>query len=170
MLVEMTVFCRQQSIHQQIRETTARHKQTLLTVWRRNHGDQARIKTEETELTVVLHIDDRRQMIAIKGQTRAHLPFFAVREIKRTADHLNAVGLYGKLARTGHFRHLAILGRLQQLHHLVLADGHVWLKVDHSAINCRGQLPDLAINTAMNFLIEINAVNGDQHGKNDSQF
>ncbi len=47
---------------------------------------QTRIKTEETELTVVLHIDDRRQMIAIKGQTRTHLPFFTVREIKRTAD------------------------------------------------------------------------------------
>ena len=170
MLVKMTVFCRQQSIHQQIRETTARHKQTLLTVWRRDHGDQTRIKTEETELTVVLHIDDRRQMIAIKGQTRAHLSFFTVREIKRTANHLNAVGLHGKFARTGHFRHLTILCCLQQLHHFVLADGHIWFKVDHSAINCRGQLPDLAINTATNFLIEINAVNGDQHGKNDSQF
>ena len=42
--------------------------------------------------------------------------------------------------------------------------------VSKTVINCRGQLPDLAINTAANFLIEINAVNGDQHGKNDSQF
>ncbi|XPE45121.1 hypothetical protein ACNKHV_00960 [Shigella flexneri] len=32
----------------------------------------------------------------------------------------------------------------------------------------QGGLPDLAINTAT-ILIEINAVNGDQHGKNDSQ-
>ncbi len=109
-------------------------------------------------------------MIAVKGQTRTHLPFFAVREIKRTANHLDALRLHGKFARTRHLRHLTILRGLQQLHHLVFADRHFWLKVNHTAINCRRKLPDFAINTATNFLVQINAVNGDQYQKDNRQF
>ena len=103
MLVEVAVFGCQQGINQQIREAVTRHEQTLFAVRRREHGDQAGIETEETELTVVIHVLDGIQTIAVKGQTRAHLPLFAVREIKRTADHLNAVGLHGKFARARHF-------------------------------------------------------------------
>ena len=166
----MTVFRRQQRIHQQIRETAARHEQALFAVRRREHGDQARIETEETKLTVVIHIHDRIQMAAVKGQTRTHLPFFAVREVKRTADHLDAVRLHGKLAGTRHFRHLTVLGGLQQFHHFILAGGHFRLKVNHPAIYRRRKLPDFAINTATDFLIQIDAVDRNQHDKNNRQF
>ena len=136
-LVEVTVFGCQQGIHQQVREAVTRHEQTLLAVSRRKHGDQTWIETEETELAVVIHVLDRFQAIAVEGQTRAHLPFFAVREVERTTDHLNALRLHRKLARAGHFRDLTILCRLQQFDHLVLADGHIRLKVHHTAIDCR---------------------------------
>ena len=109
-------------------------------------------------------------MIAIKGQTCAHLPFFTVREVKRTTNHLNALRLYGEFARTRHLRDLTILRGLQQLHHLVLADGHFWLKVNHAAIYCRRKLPDFTVDTATDFLVQIDAVNGDQHQKNNRQF
>ncbi len=170
MLIEMAVFGRQQRIDQQIREAAARNEQTLLTVRGRKHGDQTWIETEETELAVVIHILNGIQMITIKGQTRTHLPFFTVREVKRTADHLNALRLHGKFARARHFRHLTVLCRLQQFHHLVFADGHFWLKVNHPAINSRGQLPDFAINTAANFLVQVHTIYRDQHQKDDRQF
>ena len=170
MLIEMAVFGRQQRIHQQIREAATRNKQALLAVRRREHGYQTRIETEETELAVVIHILNGIQMIAIKGQTRTHLPFFTVREVKRTADHLNALRLHGKFARARHFRHLTVLCRLQQFHHLVLADGHFWLKVNHPAIYRRRKLPDFAINTATDFLVQIHAIYRDQHQKDNRQF
>ncbi len=113
MLIEVTIFGRQQRVHQQIRESTARDKQALLTVRRREHGNQSRIETEETELAVVIHILDGIQMVAIKGQTRAHLSFFTVRKIKRTTDHLDAFRLHGEFARARHLRHLTILRSLQ---------------------------------------------------------
>ncbi|CCJ75273.1 hypothetical protein BN135_337 [Cronobacter muytjensii 530] len=165
----MPVFGGDKRIHQQIREAGARHKQALFAIRRRKHGNQARIEAEETEVTVAVHIFDSGQVIAVKLQPRADLPFFTVREIERTADHLDAVGLNGKLARARHFRHLTILRRLQQLHHLLLADGHIRLKVDHTAIDRRRQLPDFAINTAADFLIQIDAVDNKQHHKNHKQ-
>ena len=170
MFIEMTVFGRQQRVHQQIREAAARDKQTLFAVWRRQHSDQARIETEETELAVVVHVDDGIQATAIERQTRAHLTLFAVREIKRTTDHLNTVRLNGKLARTCHLADLTVLGGFQQLNHFIFADRHFRLKVDHSAIHCRRQLPDFAIDTATDFLIQIDAVDGKQYRKNNRNF
>ncbi len=167
MFIEVTVFGRQQGIHQQIRETVTRDKQTLLAVWRGEHGDQSRIETEETELTVVVHVLDGVDMIAIESQTRTHLPLFAVREVKRTADHLDAFRLHRKLAGTRHLRHLAVLGGLQQLDHLVLADGHFRLEVDHPAIHRRWQLPDFTVDTATDLLIQIDAVDRQQDDENN---
>ncbi|MND69371.1 hypothetical protein D3C80_608400 [compost metagenome] len=108
-------------------------------------------------------------MIAVKGQTRAHLPFFTVREIKRTTDHLDAFRLHGKLAGTRHLRHLTILCRFQQFDHFVLADGHVRLKVHHATIHRRRQLPDFTVDTAADFLIQVDAVNRHQGNKYNKQ-
>ena len=167
MFVEMAVFRRQQGIDQQIREAVALNKQTLFAVGRLQHGDQARIETEETELAVVIHILDSVQTIAIKGQTRAHLPFFTVREIERTADHLDTVGLYRVFARARHRAHLTILRGVEQAHHFVFADLHIRLKVDHPAINRRGQIPDFTVDAAADFLIEVDAIGGNQHCADD---
>ena len=168
-LVEVAVFGCQQGIYQQIREAVTRHEQALFAVCGRQHGDETRIETEETELAIVIHVLNGFQAIAVKGQTRAHLPLFTVREVERTADHLNAFRLDGKFTRTGHFRDLTILRGLQQLHHLVLADRHVRLKVHHAAVHCRRQLPDFPVDTAADLLIQINAVNRDQDNKNNKQ-
>ena len=167
MFVEMTIFRRQQGIDQQIREAVALNKQTLFAVGRLQHGDQARIETEETELAVVIHILDSVQTIAIKGQTRAHLPFFTVREIERTADHLDTVGLYRVFARARHRAHLAILRGVEQAHHFIFADLHIRLKVDHPAINRGGQIPDFTVDAAADFLIEVDAIGGNQHRADD---
>ena len=169
MLVEVTVFGRDKRIDQQIWEATARHKQTLLAVWRGHHCDKARVKTEETELAVAVQVLDGFQVIAREGQTRAHLPFFTIREIERATDHLNAVRLHGEFTGPRHRRDLAILGRRQQLHHLFFADRHIRLKAHHAAINRRRKLPDFTVNAAADFLIQIDAINGHQHGKNDAQ-
>ena len=169
MLIEVAVFGRQQRIHQQIRETATLNEQALLAVRRLQHGDQARIETEETELTVVIHILDGIQMIAIEGQTRAHLPLFTIREIERTTDHLDAISLYGVFARTRHCADLTVLGRIKQAHHLVFADLHIRLKVDHPAIHCRRQFPDFTVNAAANFLVEVDAIGGDNYRKDNPQ-
>ena len=169
MLVEVAVFGRQQRIHQQIREATALHEQALLTIRRLQHGNKTRIETEETELAVIIHILDGLQMVAIEGQTRAHLPFFTVREIERTTDHLDAVGLHGVFARARHRADLTILGGVQQTHHLVFADLHIRLKIHHPAINRGRQLPDFTVNAAADFLIEVDAIGGNQHREDNPQ-
>ena len=169
MLVEVAVFGRQQRIHQQVGEAAALHEQTLLAVRRLQHGDKPRIEAEETELAVVIHILDGFQMVAVEGQTRAHLPFFTVREIERTADHLDAVGLHRIFARTRHRADLTILGGVQQTHHLVFADLHVRLKVHHSAIDRGRQLPDFTVNAAADFLVEVDAIGGNQHREDNPQ-
>ena len=170
MLVEVAVLGRNQGIDQQVREAAARHKQTLFAVRRGHHGNQPRIESEITELTVVIHVFDTIQTRAVEGQTRAHLPLFAVREIERTTDHLDAVGLHGEFTGPRHRRHLTILGRRQQLNHLVLADGHIRLEANHAAIHRRRQLPDFTVNAATDFLIQIDAIDSNQYREDDPQF
>ena len=106
-------------------------------------------------------------MIAVKGQACTHLPFFTIREIKRTTDHLNAVGLHGVLARARHCADLAVLRGIQQTHHLIFADLHIRFEVNHPAIDRRRKLPDFAVDTATDFLIEIDTVSGNQHRDHD---
>ena len=109
-------------------------------------------------------------MVTIKIQTCADLPFFTVREIKRTTDHLNAIALNRKLTRARHLRHLTVLGRFQQVNHLFFAVRHVWFKVHHTAIDCRRELPDFPINTGTDLLIQVDTVNHEQHSKDNKQF
>ncbi|MND65238.1 hypothetical protein D3C80_566020 [compost metagenome] len=113
MLIEVTVFGGNQRIHQQVRETGARHEQPLFAVRRLQHGDQTRIETEEAEAALVFHVLDIRETVVLEIQTRVDLPFFAVREIKRTTQQLNAVGLHGKLTRARHAAYLAVLHALE---------------------------------------------------------
>ena len=169
MLIEVAVFGRQQGIHQQIGEAAALHEQALLAVRRLQHGDKTRIEAEETELAVIIHILDGLKMVAVEGKTRAHLPFLTVREIERTTDHLDAVSLHGIFAGARHRADLAILRGVEQTHHLVFADLHVRLKVDHPAIDRGRQLPDFTVNAAADFLVEVDAIGGNQHREDNPQ-
>ncbi len=138
MLVEMTIFGGDQRIDQQIRKTGARHKQALLAVRRLQHGDQAWIEAEEAKIATGIDVFNFAQLIAVEHHLRVHLPLFAVREIKRTAQQIDGVAFYRELAGTRNARHLAILRAFQQRNHLFFVVGHAWFQADHAAINRRG--------------------------------
>ncbi len=148
MLIEVAVFRCHQRIDQQIREPGAWHEQALLAVRRLQHGNQPRIETEETKVAVAVEVFNLAELAVTEAQTRTNLPFFAVGKIKRSTDHLNAVGLYGEFTRPRHPRNFAILRAFQQRNHLFFVVGHARLKANHAAINGGRQLPHLAINTA----------------------
>lgn len=69
--------------------------------------------------------------------------------------------------RTRHCADLTVLGRIKQAHHLVFADLHIRLKVDHPAIHCRRQFPYFTVNTAANFLVEVDAIGGNNYRKDN---
>ncbi|MNP59503.1 hypothetical protein D3C76_1545030 [compost metagenome] len=109
----------------------------MFAIRRLQHGDQARIEAEEAKVTLIFHVDDFRQTIVLEIEASVDLAFFAIREIKRAAQHLDAVGLHGKLPRPGHAADLAILHPLQQGDHFLFAIRHARLKVNHAAIHRR---------------------------------
>ena len=169
MLVEMTVFGRDQRIDQQIREAGARHEQALLAVRRLQHGDQARIETEEAEVAAGIEVFNLAQLIAVEHHLGVHLTLFAVREVERTAQQIDGVAFNRELAGTRDARHLAILRAFQQRDHLFLVVGHTRFQADHAAVDGRGQLPHFAVDAGADLRVEVDAPGGHNHHKHEEQ-
>ncbi len=170
MLVEVAVFGGDQRIDQQIREPGARHKQTLLAVWRLQHGDQPRIEAEEAKVASGIEVFNLAQLVVAEGETRVNLALFAVRKIKRTAQQVNGVAFHAELTRTGNARHFAILRAFQQRNHLFLVVSHARFEANHAPVYGRRQLPHFTVNAAADFRIEIDAPGGHHHDKHQEEF
>ena len=147
----MAIFGSDQRIDQQIRETGAWHKETLFTIRRLQHGDQAWIEAEKAKITAGFEVFNLAQLIFREAHARVDLSLFTVGEIKRATQQIDGVALHRKLARAGNSGDFAILGSFQQRHHFTFVVGHTRFQADHATIDGRGQLPHFTVNTAANF-------------------